>query len=98
VCSIPILGKNQRIVGGSDSEPGAWPWQAGIVTTTGTRPFCGGVLISEQWVLTAAHCVETLVAIFYFVLIIFQTLQSRSVSGQKGGRETKPTLKKSPPP
>ncbi|XP_067379615.1 transmembrane protease serine 9-like [Channa argus] len=47
-------GFNTRIIGGQEAPPGNWPWQAGIYTNG--NGFCGGSLINNQWVLTAAHC------------------------------------------
>uniref|UniRef100_I3JIS6 Peptidase S1 domain-containing protein n=1 Tax=Oreochromis niloticus TaxID=8128 RepID=I3JIS6_ORENI len=45
--------KHGRIVGGQDASPGSWPWQAGL-SIFGSFS-CGGSLITDQWVLTAAH-------------------------------------------
>ncbi|XP_047214556.1 serine protease 27-like isoform X2 [Girardinichthys multiradiatus] len=42
-----------RIVGGQDSTEGAWPWQASLHIGPGR---CGGSLINNLWVLSAAHC------------------------------------------
>lgn len=45
-----------RIVGGQTAEKGSWPWQAMLASRGGSQ-FCGGSLVEENWVLTAAHCV-----------------------------------------
>ncbi|XP_059936057.1 coagulation factor X isoform X2 [Mesoplodon densirostris] len=44
-----------RIVGGRDCEDGECPWQALLVNEE-NEGFCGGTILSEFCVLTAAHC------------------------------------------
>ncbi|XP_054163944.1 venom peptide isomerase heavy chain-like [Oppia nitens] len=47
------------IVGGNDAQPGAYPWMAAIMDRThGPMPWCGGSLITRQFILTAAHCFD----------------------------------------
>ncbi|KAM9087792.1 LOW QUALITY PROTEIN: transmembrane protease serine 11G-like [Megaptera novaeangliae] len=45
----------ERIADGSVAKKVDWPWQASLVDGT---HFCGAPLISEEWLLTAAHCFE----------------------------------------
>ncbi|XP_041952919.1 chymotrypsin-like elastase family member 2A [Alosa sapidissima] len=48
-----------RVVGGDDVRPNSWPWQVSLQYLSGSNYYhtCGGTLISDSWVLTAAHCI-----------------------------------------
>ncbi|XP_037544049.1 serine protease 27-like [Nematolebias whitei] len=48
---------SSRIIGGQNAPVGSWPWQA-VFKLYGSF-FCGGSLITNQWVLTAAHCLTS---------------------------------------
>ncbi|XP_024149205.1 elastase 2 [Oryzias melastigma] len=48
-----------RVVGGEDVRAHSWPWQVSLQYLSGNTYYhtCGGTLIANQWVLTAAHCI-----------------------------------------
>lgn len=61
---VGVCGKatSDRIVGGEITQLDDYPWLARIQYYKPNRRFgfhCGGVLINERYVLTAAHCIQS---------------------------------------
>ncbi|XP_039388451.1 serine protease 27-like [Mauremys reevesii] len=59
-CGKPLVSLSGRILNGQDAKAGAWPWQVSV-QRYGSH-ICGGSLISESWVVSAAHCFDPSVA------------------------------------
>merc|ERR1712215_259400 len=54
-CGLANRGPTAKIVGGKETGVNEYPWQVLVRSSKGTF---GGSLISNQWVLTGAHCVD----------------------------------------
>ncbi|CAH1735855.1 unnamed protein product [Chironomus riparius] len=53
-CGTHKIGK-ESILGGTQIERGSYPWNAALVTAEG-KYVCGGTLVSNKTIVTAAHC------------------------------------------
>ncbi|CAH1253893.1 ST14 [Branchiostoma lanceolatum] len=56
--NMTITNGQTRIVEGDTADRGAWPWQVQLKRAYSSTPFCGGVLVAPEWVVTAAHCLD----------------------------------------
>lgn len=53
---VKDLSSRLRILGGKKATKGRWPWQVALVKNN--RPYCGGTILTSQFIITAAHCVR----------------------------------------
>jgi len=55
ICGLENPGKD-KIVGGHEAAENEWPWQVALFIDDAW--FCGGSIISDEYVMTAAHCAD----------------------------------------
>ncbi|XP_042898786.1 serine proteinase stubble isoform X2 [Parasteatoda tepidariorum] len=63
-CGIPALFPKSKVVGGTHSSFGEWPWQVSVRRSSffgfASTHRCGGAILNANWIATAAHCVDDL--------------------------------------
>ena len=57
LCAVAL--DDDKIVGGYECEPYSKPW---TVSLNSGYHFCGGSLVNENWVVSAAHCYKSYVS------------------------------------
>ncbi|CAC5367331.1 Trypsin beta,Trypsin delta/gamma-like protein CG30031,Trypsin alpha,Chymotrypsin-like serine proteinase [Mytilus coruscus] len=55
-----VDGFSSKIVGGSNADITTYPWQVSLQMRSGSGWYhiCGGSIIDNNWIVTAAHCVD----------------------------------------
>jgi trypsin len=79
----PSLIPDNRVLNGDDAVANSWPWMVNLIQWLGGNTysghFCGGSIISQQYILTAAHCVDFLSASQLAIYVGgYETVQSGS--------------------
>ncbi|KAI8439008.1 hypothetical protein MSG28_011307 [Choristoneura fumiferana] len=86
-----VGGGTKRIVGGVEASPGDWPFLAAILGGPEEVFYCAGVLVADQWVLTASHLSEYEPAVNEVEVPVLnrdlcnQWLEHRDLNGDSGG-------------
>jgi len=77
-CGIrPLVSRNEsRVVQGIIAIPGDWGWQVSL--NNNGRHFCGGSLINNEWVISAAHCFSGSIAGYTVLLGVHDRINQES--------------------
>lgn len=68
-CGRPAVNSDAKVVGGKMTSIEAHPWQVQIRKKIGDSSYqhCGGALVGDKWIVTAAHCLLTSKPLFVVV-------------------------------
>jgi secreted trypsin-like serine protease len=77
-------GIDPKIIGGSNASPGEFPWQVSIQVVQGGSRFhmCGGSILSNNKIATAAHCCAGQTAASLVVVAGAHNIQTNEASQQ----------------
>lgn len=56
----PTADGQGSVIGKAKAQEGAYPWHAMIWNPVANISFCGGAILNDRWIATAAHCFDHL--------------------------------------
>lgn len=62
-CNDQVKYEGHKIVGGYDAKNGEFPYQVSI--RINNKHFCGGSILNQYYILTAAHCLQGYAYLLY---------------------------------
>jgi secreted trypsin-like serine protease len=71
-------GISKRIIGGEDAVSNSWPWIVSVRLKLNKTPhICGGSLVRDDLVITAAHCMRIIMkaSVYFNITDIFSMVQ-----------------------
>lgn len=75
-----------RIIGGAEVVPNSYPWMVSLKylrNNTVQNHFCGGSLVYDEWILTAAHCLKSIKKENFIAILGLHVLNDTSKNGYK---------------
>ncbi|CAF2792753.1 unnamed protein product [Rotaria sp. Silwood2] len=78
----PVQLPTSRIIGSENAVEASWTMIVSLRILNGNKHLCGGTLLSNSYILTAAHCVQSFSLIDPFDLTIVAGITNRSDSSR----------------
>jgi len=58
-----------EIVGGTEARPNEFPWMVSLRYLEDEEHYCGGMILTKSWIMTAAHCLRGITKPDFFVVV-----------------------------
>jgi len=81
--AVPVLVDPSRIINGEEVVPHSFPWQVSIKGKVDEH-YCGGSILSPNWVLTAAHCANIVFIGTYYGDVVVVGQHDRENENEEG--------------
>lgn len=83
LCAVCVTGAKlgdfgSRIIGGENAKEGQFPYQVSLRSALNGQHFCGGSILTQRFILTAAHCSQGIYGVPLIVDAVVGALRLKS--------------------